>query len=135
MGRQKRIVLIDQLDDTIEELLKAAPRHVNEVTRAVGWSIRTVRPRLEQLELDHRAHRVRIELATSPTVCYQWHHGPSPDAAPAAKCRLSVELPNPKLRAIIPFQYSVQNYPAIDSRDPLVAALFGPARAHQVTSP
>lgn len=102
MGRQDRRVSIEELDDAIDGLLKAGPHSVTEVTRALGWSTRAICPRLEQLELEHRAHRVRVRLPNTPTVCYLWHSGPAPGStAPGA---------------------------AIGGRAPLVAALFGPAR-------
>ena len=100
MGRPDRKVSIDELDGAIEELLKAGSQSVTDITRALGWSTRAICPRLEQLELEQRAHRVRVRLPNSPTLCYQWHAGPDPDHL----------------------------LPAFDGRDPLVAALFGPAR-------
>jgi len=128
MDRQDRRVSIEDLDVAIEELLKAGPHSVIEVTRVLGWSTRAICPRLEQLALERRAHRVRVRLPNTPTVCYRWHSGPAPDSAVAPECALAAALPNAKQRAIVPFQQSVRVFPAIDRRDPLVAALFGPAR-------
>lgn len=135
MALQNRKVSIEDLDDAIEALLKAGPHSVTEVTRELGWSTRAVCPRLEQLELEHRAHRVRVRLPNTPTICYHWHFGPAPGGTATDQCATRAALPPARLRAIVPFQHSVREFPAIDRRDPLVAALFGPARAHATGAP
>lgn len=128
MGRQNRKVSIEELDDAIDELLKAGPHSVAEVTRALGWSTRAICPRLEQLELEHRAHRIRVRLPNTPTICYLWHSGPAPGSATVDECIAAAALPHARQRAIVPYQQSVRVFAAVGRRDPLVAALFGPAR-------
>lgn len=135
MKRHDHQVPIDQLRGAIEELLKAGPRSIDQLARATGWSKAAVQPRVEQLQLEGRAHRVRIPNENSPGVCYLWHFGPPIGAAAAAQAALCQTPQHPEKRGIVPFQHSVRSYPAIDWRDPLVAALFGPPRARQVATP
>ena len=135
MGRQNRKVLIEELDDAIDELLKAGPHSVADVTRALGWSTRAICPRLEQLELERRAHRVRVRLPNTPSICYRWHSGPAPGSAEVDECVMASTLPDARQRAIIPYQQSVRVFAAVGRRDPLVAALFGPAHTHQTGAP
>lgn len=120
-----RRLAIELLPAAIEQLLEAAGHTVLELTRVLGYSERAIRPRLEQLQLDHRAHRVRVKLRNAPGVCYRWHAGAAPDAAE------EVPVVTPDLRTRqrlgLPIQTTVREYPAVNRRDPLVAALHGPA--------
>jgi hypothetical protein len=131
MGHQDRKVPVDELAGAIEELLRAGPRSVAEVTRALGWSTRAICPRLEQLALEDRAHRVRVRLPNTPSVCYRWHAGPAPGSAAAAGTGAAATLPQARPRVIVPYQHSVSVFAAIDRRDPLVAALFGLPPMHR----
>jgi DNA-binding Lrp family transcriptional regulator len=126
-----RMVPIEQLQGTIEELLKAGPRSIDQLARATGWSKAAVKPRVEQLQLEGRTHRVRVQSENSPGVCYQWHFGPASGAVATAQAVLFQTPQDAEKRGIVPFQHSVRKWPAINRRDPLVIALFGPARAHQ----
>ena len=112
-------VPIEQLPAAIEELLKAGPRVLASIAAALGYSVAAVRPRIAQLHLENRVHRKRNRIQGWPGgMCYMWHYGPGPEATgPAA--------PRPEGQAIVPSQKSVRTYPAINRRDPLVAALFG----------
>jgi hypothetical protein len=120
-------VPIDQLPAAIEELLKSGPHVLDAVARELGYSVAAVRPRMSQLYLENRVHRKRVKIQAWPGgVCYTWHHGPGPDAPAPSQ-------PRPALQAIVPSQTSVRTYPTINRRDPLVAALFGPARQQGTT--
>lgn len=120
-----RRLAIELLPAAIEQLLEAAPRAVLDLSRVLGYSERAIRPRLEQLQLDRRAHRVRVKLTKSPGVSYRWHAGAAPDSVE------QVPVATPDLcrrqRLGLPIQTIVREYPAVNRRDPLVAALHGPA--------
>ena len=134
MKRQDCRVPIEQLRGAIEELLKAGPRSIDQLARATGWSTAAVRPRVEQLQLEHRAYRVRTHFEHCPGVCYMWHYGSAIDAAIAAHDELIHASHCRETRGHVPFQNSIRAYPAIDRRDPLVAALFGPPRARRTSA-
>lgn len=120
----KHKVSPEELEPAVEEALKAGQCVVDAIARKLGYSTTTIKKRLEQLELAGRAHRARIPGRLG--LAYRWHPGPSPDAAPSS-VHVAPALPYGK-QGSTPFQYTIRTYPAIDRRDPLVAALFGPAR-------
>jgi len=126
----KRKVPIEQLLSAIEKTIEAAPRFVDQLALELGYVQSAVRPRLEQLEQAHRAHRIRIRNEQTKCLCYQWRHGPAPGAVRAPVIELGQELPRAELRVIVPFQAIVRSWPAFSGRDPLVAAFFG--ACHQV---
>lgn len=134
MNRPDSRVPIEQLPAAIEELLKRGPRSFDQIARAVGWSQSAVRKRVEQLALDGRVHRRRVRV-DCPGFSYNWFYGPAPEAAALPSHALAQEPQRADLRVQVPFQYSVRVYPAIDRRDPLVAALFGPAPAQRSVTP
>ncbi len=128
-GPAKHKVPIEHLLSAIEETLKAAPRLVDQLVSEFGYHQTAVRSRLDQLEREHRAHRVRIKRAHSQGLCHEWRHGQAPGTVPAPVIELGQELPRAELRVIVPFQAIVRSWPKFSGRDPLVAALFGPATA------
>jgi hypothetical protein len=129
MRARDRKVPIAELATSIRDLLKTGPRTIGEVARELGYSIVAVRARLEQLELDQLAHRRQIQIQAWSGVCFLWYEGPADGAA----LKLGEALATPggptrEQQVIIPFQATVRTYPAVNRRDPLVAALFGSAR-------
>lgn len=123
----KRKVPIAQLPAAIEEALKLGPRLVDSLGLELGYSNFTIRRRLEELENEQRVYRVRIKSELGQGVCYLWHHGLAPGAKLIPKILLGQELPRVEERGSVPFQAIVRSWPAFNGRDPLVAALFGPA--------
>jgi hypothetical protein len=128
----KRKVPIAQLPAAIEEALKLGPRLVDPLGIELGYSNFTIRRRLEELENEQRVYRVRIKSELGQGVCYLWHYGLAPGAKPIPQILLGQELPRVEERGSVPFQAIVRSWPAFSGRDPLVAALFGPARAEAV---
>jgi hypothetical protein len=128
----KRKVPIGQLPAAIEEALKLGPRLVDPLGVELGYSTFTIRRRLEELENEQRVYRVRIKSELGQGVCYLWHHGLAPGAKLIPRILLGQELPRIEERGSVPFQAIVRSWPAFSGRDPLVAALFGPARAEAV---
>lgn len=125
-GPAKHKVPIEQLLSAIEETLKAAPRLVDQLAFELGYTASAVRPRLEQLEREHRAHRVRVKREHSQGLCHQWRYGQAPGVVLAPAIVLAQALPRAELRVVVPFQAIVRSWPAFCCRDPLVAAFFGP---------
>jgi DNA-binding HxlR family transcriptional regulator len=134
MNREEQKVPVEQLPAAIEELLKRGPRSFDQIARAVGWSQSSVRKRVEELALAGRVHRRRVRV-DCPGFSYNWFYGPAPEAAALPHCAMAQEPQRADLRAKVPFQNSVRTWPAIDRRDPLVAALFGPAPAQRSVTP
>lgn len=120
----KHKVSIDELGPAVEEALKVGRCLVDAIARDLGYSTTTIKKRLERLEHAGRAHRARIPGRLG--LAYRWHHGPGPDAV-VAPVYVAPALPYSQ-QGFTPFQYTIRTYPAIDRRDPLVAALFGPPR-------
>lgn len=114
------IIPIEQLVPAIERLLKDAPRVIRELAHLTGYSEAAVRVRLEILESDQRAHRVRCGTLKRGSGYFEWRKGPTPaDAQAYQACT----------KATIPQQRITDKFPPCDRRDSLVEALFGPPRA------
>lgn len=128
MRAQDRRVPIEQLLPAIEQVLKSGPRVIDQIAREVGYSVGAVRSRLQQLELENRAHRRRVIFENWSGICYHWYHGAAVDAMVVPQAASVQEALGPEQQAVVPFQCTVRTYPAINRRDPLVAALFGPMR-------
>ena len=124
-AHSERKVPIEQLLTAIEDALRAGPHLAEQLANDFGFSTCAVRRRLEQLEREHRAHRVRVH---GHGLCYLWHSGALPGAVIAPPIALGRELPRANLRVLVPFQSVVRTWPAFGGRDPLVTALFGPGR-------
>ena len=127
MRTQDRKVPIEQLLTAIEELLKAGPRGIGDIARALGYSPVAVRWRLEQLELEHKAHRQREQIKSWSGLYFRWHHGPAVGVDTLLAGPLSQQGASAAHQGMVPFQSTVRTFPAVNRRDPLVAALFGPA--------
>ncbi|QGZ42697.1 hypothetical protein IP92_05772 [Pseudoduganella flava] len=113
VDRSQRRFPIEELVGQIADLLKTEPRTAYDLARLTHYSVATCRLRVAELERVGRAHRERVN---TPTGCqYVWHYGPSPSRGEA----LGIFG--------IPQQSAYRVYPAINRRDPLVAALFGEA--------
>lgn len=118
MRSQDRKVPAEQLTLAIENVLRTGPHSIDELSRELGYSVSAVRSRLDVLVYEQRVHRRKVTFKSWTGVGYFWHYGAAPDI-PVAEV-----VP----QATVPFQSTVQTYPAINRRDPLVAALFGPTR-------
>ncbi len=128
MRSQDKRVPIAQLPMAIEHVLAGGPRTIGEIARALGYSVVAVRARLEQLEIDERAHRVRTPINAWAGYAYMWHLGAAAGAE-VLPCAVHAQTrPTLAEHGVVPCQSTVRTYPAINRRDPLVAALFGPAR-------
>lgn len=118
----------EQLLSAIEKALQSAPHLVDQLAHELGCSGSMVRLRLERLEAEGRAHRVRVRLENYQGKCYLWHSGPAPGSLAAARIELAQALPRADLRAHVPHQAIVRSWPLFNRRDGLVAALFGMAQ-------
>lgn len=105
-------VRADQLTKLIVDLLTAAPRSTLNLVDQTGYSIYTVNHRLQELKEQGYAYHVPAKKNGTP---FTWHIGAAPYVAP--------KKVDPDVR-----QKVSREYPAINRRDALVAALFGPAR-------
>lgn len=104
-------VALEGLPAKIANLVKAKPRTIRQLRDLTGYSIDAIRVRLYRLEGEGRVHRVYV--ARSFGFEYHWHIGPAPVTTDAPA---PVPAPGDRRAAV---------------RDPLIAALFGPARQHQ----
>ena len=111
----------DPLEVAIEALLGSGPRLADQLAHDAGYSLAATRLRLERLLEGGRIHREKVNLG-QPRWQYLWHAGPAP-AAPAE----DAEEADVDDDAFVPVQTTVRSYPRVGRRDPLVAALFGPA--------
>lgn len=125
MRAQDRKVPIEELMGAIEKLLEAGPRGIGEIGRELGYSPVALRWRLEQLELENRAHRQREQVKSWSGLYYRWHHGPAAGADTLLAGSLARQQAGEAQQGMVPFQSTVRTYPAVNRRDPLVAALFG----------
>lgn len=128
MRAQDRKVPIDQLPGALVNILAAGPREIRELARELGYSVGPVLARLEQLAIEQRAHRRRVQINTWTGICYHWYLGPDANAPVVLDGAHAQDRPSLTQQVIVPFQSTVRTYPAINRRDPLVAALFGPSR-------
>lgn len=117
MSHQEYRVPIARLTAAIEELLEEGPCIVDEIAHALRYSGAAVRLRLNQLMKAGRVHRRRIGCANNPGLFYRWHIGQANNDVGQDTGENFSDLP--------PIQLTVQTYPAVNRRDPLVAALFG----------
>lgn len=99
------------LYDAILACIRAGTNMTNDIAAALGCSRATVHNRLHELKHMQRAHAVRRGMG--PYRQMIWIEGAAPEMEPDDD-----EADGP-LRTVL------TAYPAIDRRDPLVAALFG----------
>lgn len=128
MRTQDKRVPIGQLLTAVEDVLRNGPRTVGALSQELGYSVVAVRARLEQLELEQRAHRVKVPINSFSGFAFEWRHGAANDAG-SSPTVLAQQRPGLADQGIVPFQSTVRTFPAINRRDPLVAALFGPSRS------
>lgn len=100
-----------QLLEFIAAELTAQPRTSLELAGITGYAVATCRLRLLALERLGRAHR--LGTTVDGQHCVLWHPGP--------RSVRSKSIPF----VAAPSQFTVRQYPPINRRDPLVAALFG----------
>jgi len=127
MRAQDKRVPIGQLLTAVEDVLRNGPRTIGALAQELGYSVVAVRARLEQLELEQRAHRVKVPINSFSGFAFQWHHGAAANDACSSPAVLAQQRPGPADQGAVPFQSTVRTFPAINRRDPLVAALFGAA--------
>lgn len=113
----------DPLEAAIETLLGAGPHLADQLAHGTGYSLAATRLRLERLLERGHVHREKVNLG-QPRWQYLWHAGPAPAVAPAR----TEESAGDDDDAFAPVQTTVHSYPRVGRRDPLVAALFGPAQ-------
>jgi len=111
----------DSLETAIEAQLGTGPRLADQLAHDAGYSLAATRLRLERLLERGRVHREKVNLG-QPRWQYLWHAGPAP-AAPAEQAEEAADDDT-----FAPVQTTVRSYPRVGRRDPLVAALFGPAQ-------
>jgi len=127
MRAQDNKVPIGQLLGAIESVLATGPRTIGSLAQELGYSVVAVRARLEQLELEQRAHRVKVPINSFSGFAFQWRHGAAANDACPSLAVLAQLRPGLADQGVVPFQSTVRTYPAVNRRDPLVAALFGAA--------
>lgn len=93
------------------ELLAARPYDTHEMAGAIGYSVSFVRRRLLELMNAGRIHRERVTTMYGFT--HRWYLGKTP----------AVMLDSDDGPAV--HQVTIRDYPPVNRRDPLVAALFG----------
>ena len=111
----------DPLETAIEAQLGTGPRLADQLAHDAGYSLAATRLRLERLLERGRVHREKVNLG-QPRWQYLWHAGPTP-VAPVERAEEAADDD-----AFAPVQTTVRSYPRVGRRDPLVAALFGPAQ-------
>jgi hypothetical protein len=114
--------ITDPLEAAIESLLGTRPRLADQLARDAGYSLAATRLRLDRLLARGRVHREKVNLG-QPRWQYLWHAGQAPAAAAPVEEAADVD-DDP----FVPVQTTVCSYPRVGRRDPLVAALFGPAQ-------
>jgi hypothetical protein len=120
----------EQLGDRIILMLQRGPAMIQQLCSELGFSRHAVHVRLRALMADGRVHYVEVVTKGGLGLAYAWQLGSAP------KEKLDELRRNQVKRAAIPdrgpiftpIQVSTRIYPAMNQRDPLVAALFGPAR-------
>lgn len=119
MSEKKHRVPVKQLMSAIEELLKTRPSIIDELAHVLRYSAAAIRVRLYQLMQEGRAHRQRIACVNNPAVFYCWYPGPAARHIDGAPILDMAE------NDLLPVQVTKHSYPAVNRRDPLVAAFFG----------
>ena len=120
-GPYPHLIPAEKLKPAIERHLEASPRVLHVLARLLGYSESAVRVRLLELEQGQRAHRVAVPAPRAGGRHWEWRAGPAP--LPDVDSEVGA--------AEVPQQICARQYPPIDRRDHLVAALFGPAKPLQ----
>jgi hypothetical protein len=111
-----------QLNDQILELLAQGQQSAEGLARVTGFSGSTIRARLSELRLIGKAHCVQ-DPSSKLGARFFWHAG-------AGEGVRTVD--SPALSLATAYQVTLKVYPIENRRDPLVAALFGPANCASV---
>ncbi|MFC5550741.1 hypothetical protein [Massilia aerilata] len=130
MRRHKSKQACRGLADQIEEALRRKPSTIQELCRDLGFSYYAIHVRLMALMTSGRVHYVKTPTNGGVGLAHVWHPGP------ASKEQLDELQRKDQARAVVPDrgpictpqQVTTRAYTAVNRRDPLVAALFGPAR-------
>jgi len=117
MEDEKHRASTAELARAIESLLASAPQTIDQMADTLHYSSAAVRQRLFRLMKDGRVHRQRIHCAGNPALLYRWHAGPAQNGADG--------MAGGRLAYLSPVQVTVHVYPAVNRRDPMVAAFFG----------
>jgi hypothetical protein len=121
----------EKLADRIEAVLRTAPRAINDLVKEVGFSRHAVAARLTALLVAGRVHYTETLTNGGLGKSHLWTVGPAPADELEEHRRVHRERAALRARGSIgmPKQMILKTYPAVDRRDPLVSALFGPAPA------
>ena len=122
------------LTSQIEEALQHKPSTIQELCRELGFSRHAIHVRLMDLMAAGRFHYVEVVTSGGLGLAHVWFPGP------ASKEQLDELQRKQRARAavpdrgpiFIPRQVTTRAFPPVNRRDPLVAALFGPA--HQAAA-
>jgi len=119
-----------ELSSQIEEALQRKPSTIQELCRQLGFSHHAIRVRLVALMAAGRVHYVKEVTSCGLGVAHMWHPGPaSKEQLDELQRKQHARAAVPDRGPIsIPSQVTTRAFPLVHSRDPLVAALFGPAR-------
>lgn len=132
MTTENHKVPATQLASEIEAALTRAPKTIQGLCLELGYSPHAVKGRLLDLMTEGRARYVSVKTKTARG------HGKAKvwQIGQATQEQLDAMLKTRRDRAAVedrgpienPRQVTSRTYPALRQRDPLVAALFGPAR-------
>lgn len=116
------------LTETIINLLAEEPRTVLALADMLGCAPNTIGARLRRLEATRQAHRARI--VGKKGMHYLWHSGPADRAVYPLPLEPEpvIELDDDAPGAGQPNRTFTSVYTIDTPRDPIIAALFGPAR-------
>ena len=119
----------ERLAANLLEALRHRPYTILELAAAFNFSHHTVRERLRALLLAGRVHYVEVPTKGNLGMAHVWHIGEAdPEQIQLIAGIQDARTARPDLGPITqPRQETVRQYPAVGRRDPLVAALFGPA--------
>lgn len=122
----------EQLGDRILELLRPGPaKMIQQLCSELGFSRHAVHVRLRTLMADGHVHYVEVVTKGGLGLAYAWQLGPAPQEKLDELHRIQAARAAMPDRGPIftPMQVMTRTYPRdVNQRDPLVAALFGPAR-------
>lgn len=129
-------VPVANLEQAILDLIQQkGPAAISDIGDALSYSHDAIRKRLLTLEQAASVHRVRQTISRSGRGClrYLWKFGPfvpayGLDSAPKTRVATQLRAKAGEGPTLPTRQVITRDYPTINRRDPLVSALFGPAR-------
>lgn len=115
------------LSSQIENAVKRKPSTLKELCRKLGVSHHAIRVRLIALMAAGRVHYVEGVTSCGRGIAHVWHPGPaSKEQMDELHRKLRARAARPDRGSIsTPSQVITSAFPPADTRDPLVAALFG----------